>query len=84
VVDRCVRLHEDLVQLPSKEQGIGSPDILDDRVENVQRWQLLGRRNLQFELAAVMTWAMEHEESERRRTKAYRTGIGDIIFGLPS
>jgi hypothetical protein len=50
-VDRCVRVHEGLIQLPPKEEGIRCPDIFNDRVENVESWELFVRRCLIHGLA---------------------------------
>jgi hypothetical protein len=35
MVDERVGIHEDLIELPAKEQGVRSSNILDDGVQNV-------------------------------------------------
>lgn len=46
VIDRCIGLHEGLIELPAKEKRVWSPHILDDGVEQVQGWQLARRMDL--------------------------------------
>lgn len=35
VVNQCIGIHEDLVQLPAEEEGIWCSNILDDGIKNV-------------------------------------------------
>ena len=49
-VDQRICVHKRLVHVPSEEEGVWGPDILDDRIDEIQRWQLVLRWCLQKQL----------------------------------
>lgn len=86
-IDQGVGIHEGLIHIATQEKSVGSAYILDNRIDYIQRGQLLSRRSLQSTirsrsskwLQTTMVQATKVEDMGRECI-TYRT---DVILQHP-
>ena len=45
-IDESINIHECLVHVPAKEEGVGASNVLHDGIGYIEGWKLLGRGSL--------------------------------------